>query len=274
MKKNKTTAHIGLLLTLLLWLFFSCSTVPVNTGQAYYLPADGERVLYLAGAEADRFLRPMADSLGVEDYGKIEPILEETDRFYLVSRGDALFIQGQGDYNTGFINFVLGANRGWEKEKIGPFKTYRSESTSLQLAFPDGKTFLMSQGHLEEILDAYFAGGSQDYPFSSDLEGKEALLVRLDLEGEGALSLQSVLNMPLRTALIALSPAQGETLLMDVELVGEEQSGRLMGTALKLFLLASVGRDAMKAALETGNDYARVTDVPVDLDFLMNMIGI
>ncbi|MDC7224902.1 MAG: hypothetical protein PQJ60_14235 [Spirochaetales bacterium] len=271
MKQFKT--HRSVLISSFLFLFMlSCQTVPVNKGTAYYLPGEGDRILYLDGGEADRFLKPMADSLGMEGYGKIQPILKETDRIYLVTRGEALYIQGQGEYSTGFINLVLGTNREWRKEKIGPYRAYRSESTALEVAFPDGNTFLLSQGGMEELLDAYHGGGSQDYPFPADREEGEALLLRLSLEEGNVFPVQ--LKTPLKTAEMALTPGEGETLYMDVGLWGDENSGRLMGSALKLFLLASVGRAAMNSPVETGDDYALIRDVPVDFDFLMKMMGI
>ena len=43
---------------------------------------------------------------------------------------------------------------------------------------------------------------------------------------------------------------------------------------MKLFLLASIGRDVMKSSLDTGDDYARMSDIPVDFDFLLGLLGI
>ena len=274
MEKLHNSVRLLLMPVVFMAVLFSCKTVPANPGMAYYLPADGDRVLSLDGKDADRFLRPMADSMGMEDYEKIKPILEETDRFYLVTRGEALFIQGQGNYNTGFISFVLGSNRDWKKEKIGPFKTYRSESTSMQLAFPDDRTFLISQGYISDLLDSYYGGGSMEYPFSAEKEKSESLLIRVSLEDGEGLPMQDILKIPFKSAELALSAGDGELFLMDVALKGEKDSGRIMGTALKLFLLTSVGREVMKAPMETGNDYASISDVSVDFDFLLNMIGI
>ncbi len=270
MKKN----IFPILIILLSLIFFSCRTVPVNEGAAYYLPDDGDRTLYLDGSKAEAFLRPMTESFGVDDYESIEPLLKATERIYLVTRGEALFIQGQGDYNTGFISFVLRTNRDWKKEKIGPFKTYYSQSTSLQLAFPDSRTFFISQGNLSDLLEAYHGGGSVHYPFTPEREKSESLLLRLSLDKGDLLPMQELLKIPFKSAEMALSPGEDDLLLMDVSLRGEENSGRVMGTALKLFLLASVGRSVMNSPMETGNDFASISDVSVDLDFLLDMIGI
>ncbi len=274
---KKMTIHTllkGLLISGLFLSLLSCVTVPVNLAAAYYLPSDGDRVLYLDGSRADDFLRPMADSLNMEDYEKIRPIMEKTARIYLVTRDDVLYVQGQGDYNRGFINFFLGANREWEKEKIGPFKAYHARSAALQIAFPDNFTFLISNGSLSDLLDSYYGGGTQEYPFDPLREREESLLLRLSLDRGNLIPLQSFMKTNFRAAEMALSPGEDGRLLMDVRLEGEEKSGKLLGSALKLFLLASLGRDVMKASLETGSDYALMSDIPVDYDFLLGLIGI
>jgi hypothetical protein len=274
MKQLKTQSKLLFFCSFLgVFLLASCQTLPENFTHAYYLPQEGERHLYMKGNEADHLLKPMADSFGMDEYGKIEPILEETDRIYLVTKGDAIYIQGQGDYNAGFISFILGANRDWEKEKIGSFKAYRSVSTSMELIFPDERTFLLSQGNLTELLDLYQRGGSQSYPFTTEEEAAEALLLRVSLEGEDVLPMQSFLKTSLKMVEIGLNPLEGGNVSLDVILWGEENSGRLLGSALKLFFMASLGRSAMDIPLESGNDYARMNDVPVDFDFLINMIG-
>lgn len=255
-------------------ILISCATVPVNLTKAYYLPAEGGKTLYLNGSGAELFLEPLAETMGVDDYGKIKPILEKTEKIYLVNERNVLYIQGRGDYNSGFINLFLKANREWQKEKIGPFKAYRSRSTGLQMAFPDRSTFLISDGALSDLLDSYFIGGSQDYPFDPAREKEESLLLRYSLEKDSVIPLQSYMKTPFKMIEIALTPREDGLLLMDVKLQGEEKSGRFLGTALKLFLLASIGRDVMKSSLDSGDDYARMSDIPVDFDFLLGLLGI
>jgi hypothetical protein len=255
-------------------IFTSCTTLPDYETVGFCLPQNGDRVIYIQGKNSKLLLEPMAGSLGVEEYEEIEPLLEQTDRIYLVNRGEELFIQGEGDYSKGRINFFLGTNRDWKKRKIGPFGTYESESTGLQIIFPDSHFFFLSMGNLAEILASYQEGGSPFFPFERDREKQESFLMTIDLERGAFLPIQEIIKTPFTMIEVALTPSEEESFLMDVTLWGEEGKGRMLGTALKIFLLTSIGRDVMRAETKTGDNFAQIIDINVKLDFLMNMLGL
>lgn len=270
--RNNLRNHLKALLPILGLLAASCATTPPGGAAAYCLPGDGETQAYVKGDESRAVLGPLAESLGIEDFDQIEPLLDRTDRIYLVMRGNELFVQGEGDYSRGMINLSLGTNREWEKRKIGRYKVYESEETGLQIVFPDSRFFFLSRGSIGELLSLYSRGGSPYYPFDDRQKEQEALLVNWLLEGGNRLPLQDVIKTPFAAVELAITPAE-EGFLLDVTLRGEAGKGRVLGSALKFFLLASVGRDVMKAESEIGDDFARIVDIGVDPDFLVGLLG-